>query len=225
MRPVVLFGHDSVLLVEKGGLAAPFAQTLKRSVDIFASLTGLALALPLGAMAAAAIRRDGGPVFYSQTRIGKNGSDIRVWKFRSMAIDSAERLAKLLDSDPEARASWECDRKLKDDPRITPVGRFLRKSAIDEIPQLWNVLKGDMSLVGPRPVMSDEIERYGDAARFYLDVRPGLTGLWQVSGRNDVSYARRVELDAWYVRNWSLWIDTVVVLKTFPALLLRRGAY
>jgi undecaprenyl-phosphate galactose phosphotransferase len=225
MRPVVLFGHDSVLLVERNGLAAPLAQAIKRAVDVVASILGLAVVSPVIAAAALAVKRDGGPAFYSQIRIGSNGRPIRIWKLRSMATDSDERLEHLLKAKPELRESWERDRKLKDDPRITWIGGFLRKSAIDELPQLLNVLIGDMSLVGPRPILRDEVTRYGDSARFYLGVRPGMTGLWQVSGRNDISYERRIELDAWYVRNWSLWVDTVVVLKTIPALICRCGAY
>jgi lipopolysaccharide/colanic/teichoic acid biosynthesis glycosyltransferase len=140
-------------------------------------------------------------------------------------VDADVRLQRLLDTDPAARLEWDRERKLRRDPRITRVGRFLRKSALDELPQLWNVFKGDMSLVGPRPVVEAELERYGDEADAYLMVRPGITGLWQVAGRNDVDYGRRVALDAWYVRHWSLWNDLVVLFMTLPALLSRRGAY
>ena len=142
-----------------------------------------------------------------------------------MTVDAEARLQRLLEEDPAARDEWGRERKLRRDPRITGLGRILRRTAIDEIPQLWNVLKGDMSLVGPRPVVEAELERYGDEADAYLLVRPGITGLWQVAGRNDVDYGRRVALDAWYVRHWSFWNDLVVLFMTIPALLSRRGAY
>ncbi len=225
MRPLVLFGHDAVLLVERRGLDNPIARILKRLVDIVCSLMALLVLGPIAAAFSLVVALDGGNPFYAQTRIGRRGRMIRVWKIRSMVIDADVRLAALLESDPVAREEWARDRKLKRDPRITRVGRFMRTSAVDEIPQLWNVLAGEMSLVGPRPVVAAELERYGDAARIYLGVNPGLTGLWQVSGRNDTTYERRIELDAWYVRNWSLWIDAVVLMKTIPALLVRRGAY
>ena len=225
MRPLVLFGHDAVLLMERRGLSNPLARASKRIVDIVAAAVGLCVVTPVLLVAGLAVKRDGGPVFYRQARVGRKGRKIFVWKLRSMVVDADRRLAQLLEGDAEARAEWDLTRKLKNDPRVTPVGKFLRKSAIDELPQLWNVLKGDMSLVGPRPVLDAEMEHYGDDAHVYMGVRPGVTGLWQVSGRNDLSYGRRIELDSWYVRNWSLWIDLVVVLKTVPALLTSRGAY
>jgi lipopolysaccharide/colanic/teichoic acid biosynthesis glycosyltransferase len=128
-------------------------------------------------------------------------------------------------ADPARRQEWTEEHKLKDDPRITPIGKFLRETSLDELPQLVNVLRGDMSLVGPRPVVPDELERYGDDRAFYLQVRPGITGLWQISGRNDLDYASRVSLDVWYVRNWSLWYDLAILIKTVPIVLFRRGAY
>lgn len=225
MRPLVLFGHDAVLLVERRGLDNPVARVIKRLVDVMCSMLGLIVLGPVAVSFAMLVALDGGNPFYAQTRVGRRGRMIRVWKIRSMVLDADQRLASLLASDPQARDEWARDRKLKQDPRTTRIGRFMRTSAIDEIPQLWNVLAGEMSLVGPRPVVAAELERYGDAARIYLGVHPGLTGLWQVSGRNDTTYDRRIELDAWYVRNWSLWIDAVVLMKTLPALMVRRGAY
>jgi len=143
-----------------------------------------------------------------------------------MYVDAEERLKEILKRDPEARKQWEEYRKLKNDPRITPVGKFLRKTSLDELPQIFNVLKGDMSLVGPRPVTREEIEQhYKDKAEFYFKVLPGITGLWQVSGRNDLSYEERVSLDAWYVRNWNLWLDMVILLKTLKVLIKKEGAY
>ncbi|EUM45236.1 undecaprenyl-phosphate galactose phosphotransferase [Enterobacter sp. MGH 37] len=142
-----------------------------------------------------------------------------------MNINSKEILARLLENDPEARAEWEKDFKLKNDPRITPIGHFIRKTSLDELPQLFNVLKGEMSLVGPRPVIHEELVRYADDVDYYLMVKPGMTGLWQVSGRNDVDYTTRVYFDSWYVKNWSLWNDIVILFKTVSVVLFRKGAY
>jgi undecaprenyl-phosphate galactose phosphotransferase len=130
-----------------------------------------------------------------------------------------------LEVDPRARAEWERDFKLKDDPRITPIGDFLRRTSLDELPQLWNVLKGEMSLVGPRPIIEEEVERYGDQVGYYLETRPGITGLWQISGRNNIGYDDRVALDSWYVRNWSIWYDLVILVKTIAVVLRGKGAY
>jgi len=142
-----------------------------------------------------------------------------------MRPDAEQVLKELLRRDPEARAQWERDFKLKNDPRITRIGAFLRKTSLDEIPQLWNVVKGDMSLVGPRPIVTDEVERYGDKARYLFKVPPGITGLWQVSGRNDIDYEERVLLDEYYAKNWSLWLDIEVIIRTFGAVLKKQGAY
>jgi len=147
------------------------------------------------------------------------------YKFRSMVLNSQEVLQQLLDSDPEARAEWERDFKLKNDPRITPVGRFIRKTSLDELPQLFNVLRGQMSLVGPRPIISEELIRYDENVDYYLMAKPGMTGLWQVSGRNDVDYDTRVYFDSWYVKNWSLWNDIAILFKTVKVVLHRDGAY
>ncbi len=142
-----------------------------------------------------------------------------------MVMNSQEVLQKLLDSDPAAREEWERDFKLKNDPRITPVGRFIRKTSLDELPQLFNVLKGQMSLVGPRPIISEELPRYDENVDYYLMAKPGMTGLWQVSGRNDVDYDTRVYFDSWYVKNWSLWNDIAILFKTVKVVLHRDGAY
>jgi undecaprenyl-phosphate galactose phosphotransferase len=146
-------------------------------------------------------------------------------KFRTMVPDAAGVLKQLLDTNPGARAEWGRDFKLKDDPRITSIGAFLRRTSLDELPQLWNVLKGEMSLVGPRPIIEVELERYGEEVGYYLETRPGITGLWQISGRNNTSYDDRVALDCWYVRNWSLWYDLVILVKTVRVVLWREGAY
>lgn len=142
-----------------------------------------------------------------------------------MCVDAKEKLAELLANDPAAREEWERDFKLKNDPRITKSGAFLRKTSLDELPQIFNVLKGEMSLVGPRPIIQEELERYGEYVGDYLMVKPGITGMWQVSGRSDIEYHERVLLDSWYVRNWSVWIDIVMLFKTFAVVAMRKGAY
>jgi lipopolysaccharide/colanic/teichoic acid biosynthesis glycosyltransferase len=168
---------------------------------------------------------DGGPVLFAHRRIGRDGRTFRCLKFRSMAVDAEARLERLLATDAAARREWQADHKLRSDPRITPVGGFLRKTSLDELPQLFNVLRGEMSLVGPRPVVQDEARRYGRRFAHYCAVRPGITGLWQVSGRNDVSYGRRVALDVLYTRHKSLRLDLSILLRTVPAVLLRSGSY
>lgn len=165
-----------------------------------------------------------GPVFYRQERLGKCGRSIRVWKFRSMYADADERLKAILVSDPAKRAEWEANFKLSDDPRVTPLGRFLRKTSIDEFPQLFNVFAGDMALVGPRPIVEKEVAYYGDAYETFSSVKPGITGLWQASGRSDTDYARRVALDVQYVLNWSPWMDIWILFRTVGAVLFMRGA-
>lgn len=162
---------------------------------------------------------------FSHERVGLGGTTFFCLKFRSMYEDSDTRLETLLAGDPSARQEWSEHYKLKEDPRITPLGHFLRESSIDELPQLVNVLRGDMSLVGPRPVIVEELEKYGDAKEAYLSVRPGLTGLWQVSGRNDLDYETRVALDTKYVETWSFKADVIILLKTIRVVIERRGAY
>jgi undecaprenyl-phosphate galactose phosphotransferase len=142
-----------------------------------------------------------------------------------MVPDARERLAALLESDPQARMQWDRDFKLRNDPRVTRVGKFLRKTSLDELPQIWNVLRGEMSFIGPRPIVPEEVERYGDKARYLFRVTPGITGLWQVSGRNDIDYSERVLLDEYYAKNWSLWLDIEILLRTVGAVFKRNGAY
>ena len=168
----------------------------------------------------------GSPAIYSHRRVGRGGKEFNCLKFRSMLVNSAEVLDQHLKENPEAKAEWERDFKLRDDPRITKFGRIIRKTSLDELPQFWNVLRGEMSLVGPRPVIAQELERYyGGAAIFYSSVRPGITGPWQVGGRNDLGYDERVRLDVGYARNWSLVGDLLIVAKTFAAVITRRGSY
>jgi Undecaprenyl-phosphate galactose phosphotransferase WbaP len=225
MRSQHFFGHDIVLLKPKTPLKGWADRFAKRTLDIVGALFGLiVLSIPL-LFIAKKVRQDGGPFLYNQMRVGQHGKMFKCWKIRSMVVDSQRILQDLLASDPVARAEWEKDFKLKNDPRITKIGHFIRKTSIDELPQLWNVLCGDMSLVGPRPIVDAEKPYYGDTLNAYTSVRPGLTGLWQVSGRNDTSYAYRVYLDRWYVANWSFWTDIVIILKTVGILVNRKGAY
>ncbi|SDB43991.1 sugar transferase [Belnapia rosea] len=207
--------------------AAPRLQPgLKRALDIAGAGALLLLGAPVFLLLALLVRADGGPAFYAHERVGRGGRRFGCLKFRSMVVDSATRLEALLASDPAARAEWEATRKLRHDPRITWIGRLLRATSLDELPQLINVLRGDMSLVGPRPVVAAELAaHYGAAAEHYLAVRPGITGLWQVSGRSDTSYAQRVALDVRYATNPSLLEDVRILLRTPAAVLLRRGAY
>lgn len=181
---------------------------------------------PILALIAIAIKLcDGGPVLFTHQRIGFAGQPFGCLKFRTMCVDAEVRLAEHLIANPLAAAEWKATQKLKADPRLTAIGGALRRSSIDELPQLINVLRGEMSLVGPRPVVDDEIARYGRDVLYYLSSRPGLTGAWQTSGRNDVSYAERVQMDADYYRTWSLGRDVVIMLRTIPALFSQRGSY
>lgn len=225
MEMLHFFKHDVMLLRIQNNLARKIPKRIKRGFDlIVASLMLLGLS-PLLLFLAAAVRRAGPGVFFGHTRLGQNGKPFKCYKFRTMVPNAQAVLNKLLESDPEARAEWMRDFKLKNDPRVTRVGRFLRKSSLDELPQLWNVLRGEMSLVGPRPVIKEELERYENKKDFFLEAKPGITGLWQVSGRNDVTYEERVQLDAWYARNWHLWYDIVILLKTVRVVLGKKGAY
>jgi Undecaprenyl-phosphate galactose phosphotransferase WbaP len=198
----------------------------KRALDFIGAGVGLVLLAPFFLIVALMVRADGGPAFFAHQRVGRGGKLFGCLKFRSMVIDSQARLEALLASDPAARAEWEATRKLKNDPRITRIGRFLRSTSLDELPQLINVLRGEMSLVGPRPVQEAEIDRYyGASAAHYMAVRPGITGLWQVSGRSETSYESRVALDVAYVSRPSLLADISILLRTPVAVLSRRGAH
>ena len=219
------FSHEVLLIHLRNNLSKPIYKAAKRLFDLIVSMILLSLLSPLFAWLAYKVSRDGGKAFYGHERVGQDGKFFNCYKFRSMVVNSQEVLQALLASDPVARAEWEKDFKLKDDPRITPIGALLRKTSLDELPQLWNVLKGEMSLVGPRPVVHAELERYESDVSYYLLVRPGMTGLWQVSGRNDVDYATRVYLDSWYVKNWSLWSDIAILFKTVKVVVGRSGAY
>lgn len=220
-----IFSHEVMLLRIQNNLAKRSSRFLKRTFDIIFSISILLVASPLMLFLWFKVTRDGGPAIYGHQRVGRHGKLFPCYKFRSMVLDSDRVLKNLLDTNPEARAEWEKDFKLKNDPRITSVGRFIRKTSLDELPQLFNVLKGEMSLVGPRPIISDELERYYDDVDYYLMAKPGMTGLWQVSGRNDVDYDTRVYFDSWYVKNWTLWNDIAILFKTVKVVLHRDGAY
>ena len=180
---------------------------------------------PMMVLAALLTAQDGGPVLFGHTRIGRNGSKFRCWKFRSMTVDAAERLEAHLRHNPAARREWERDHKLRDDPRVTRWGAFMRKSSVDELPQLFNVLRGEMNLVGPRPIVEAEVRRYGRYIAHYSAVPPGITGLWQVSGRNDTTYRRRVAIDTVYRRTRCLRLDVWILLMTVSVVLTRKGSY
>lgn len=197
-----------------------------RLLDLIGGIFALVFLFPAFLAIAIAVKlQDGGPILFKHTRIGLNGREFKCLKFRSMHVRSEEILHKLLASDAEAAAEWEADHKLRNDPRITPVGKFLRKTSLDEFPQLVNVLRGEMSLVGPRPIIRAEISKYGRSFHKYAAVLPGITGLWQVMGRNDVTYRRRVALDRLFVRRKSVRLYVAILLLTFPAVLGQSGSY
>ena len=207
MVPQYFFNHDVMLLTHNHGLNQRMPRFIKRAFDIAISATALALLSPLLLIVACIVKSDGGPALFGHRRLGLHGAAFSCLKFRSMTVHSKEALNKYLAENAEARMEWQRNHKLRNDPRVTPIGKILRRTSIDELPQLLNVLRGDMSLVGPRPIIVAETEKYSSDISHYYRVRPGITGLWQVSGRNDVSYADRVSMDSWYVRNWSLWHD------------------
>jgi len=201
-------------------------RVLKRAMDLLLVLAATPVLVPLLLLIAAAVRISSpGPVFFSHRRIRGHGVFFTMWKFRTMCVNSAEVLENYLNDNPEARAEWHKTHKLKHDPRVTGVGAFLRKTSLDELPQLWNVFNGSMSLVGPRPIVAAEVERYGDCFAAYCMVKPGITGLWQVSGRSRTSYEVRVFLDKQYVHEWTLGRDVTILLKTFVSVVNQDGAY
>jgi lipopolysaccharide/colanic/teichoic acid biosynthesis glycosyltransferase len=197
-----------------------------RVAHVSLALMLLIVFLPVMLIVALAVAlHDGGPAIFAHRRIGRNGRSFNCLKFRSMAVDAETRLEELLARDPDACAEWERDHKLRDDPRVTRLGDFLRRSSLDELPQLWNVVRGDMNLVGPRPIVEAERPKYGHRFEAYCAVRPGLTGLWQVKGRNDTSYRARVAMDTLYARRRSLTLDAYILVMTVPAVLSSRGSY
>jgi len=201
-------------------------EVLTEAMNIVVALVALVFLAPVMLGVALAIfAQDGAPIIFAHRRIGRDGRYFHCLKFRSMAVDAEQRLAALLASDPVARAEWEKDHKLRNDPRVTKLGAFLRKTSLDELPQLFNVLKGEMSLVGPRPIVDAEVAKYGRRFKEYCAVKPGITGLWQVSGRNDVSYRARVAMDCVYAQKRNVVMDGFIIAATVPAVLARRGSY
>jgi Undecaprenyl-phosphate galactose phosphotransferase WbaP len=198
---------------------------IKRAIDLLVALFIGPLVLPLIAAIAVLIKLGSpGPVIYRQERVGRHGRRFMVCKFRTMVCDGNSVLDAYLAANPKAREEWDRDHKLQHDPRVTRIGRFLRKSSLDELPQLWNVIRGEMSIVGPRPILASEIVDFGSSFEAFCGVLPGITGLWQVSGRNQTTYAEHVELDRYYARNWSLWLDLWILVLTTKVVMFRKGA-
>lgn len=222
-----LMEEGIILLKVRNNLARRYNRWIKRIFDIIVSLFLLPFVLVFGVIVGILIYIDspGGSPIFSHKRVGRNGKEFYCYKFRTMVCNAQTHLEKYLAAHPEAKAEWDKEFKLKDDPRITRIGAFLRKTSLDELPQLFNVLKGEMSLVGPRPIVKAEIPKYGRFIQDFYLVPPGITGVWQVSGRSDTTYEKRVSMDSWYVRNWSVWIDIVYLVKTVKVVLDRKGAY
>ncbi|OGO62024.1 MAG: hypothetical protein A2032_03835 [Chloroflexi bacterium RBG_19FT_COMBO_49_13] len=207
-------------------LISSFDQAIKRTIDVFLVIAASPILTALFLIVSILIHLDSkGPVIFRQKRVGKNGKEFTIFKFRTMVMKADKALNQCLEAHDSLKKEWDLAHKLKYDPRITHVGKFLRRFSLDELPQIFNVLKGDMSLVGPRPIVSEEIQLYKNDYQFYARVKPGLTGLWQVSGRNDTTYEKRVALDVFYVRNWSIWIDIFILAKTVITVLIGKGAY
>jgi Undecaprenyl-phosphate galactose phosphotransferase WbaP len=225
MVPQYFFNHDVMLLTHNHGLNQRMPRAMKRAFDLVLATGAIVALSPLLLIVSALVKLDGGAVFFGHKRLGQNGKAFECLKFRTMIVKSDDSLKKYLEKNIDAQKEWLRDHKLRDDPRVTRLGKILRALSIDELPQLLNVLRGDMSIVGPRPIIVAETKKYDSDISHYYRVRPGITGLWQVSGRNDVTYAERVSMDSWYVRNWSLWHDIAIICKTIPAVLRRRGAY
>jgi undecaprenyl-phosphate galactose phosphotransferase len=220
-----MFGHQTLLLSFRGGCSRPAAQLVKACIDIPVAAAMLLFLSPLLLVIAAVSCLDGGPILFAHRRVGAGGRPFACLKFRTMRTDGDRILDAALASSPALAAEWAATRKLAGDPRVTRVGRFLRRTSLDELPQLINVLRLERSLVGPRPIVEGEVVFYGENIALYYATRPGITGLWQVSGRSNTTYARRVELDVWYVNNWTVWQDITLLLKTIPAVLGRQGAW
>ncbi len=228
MEPHYFFGNDVMILHRRDKMQMPFSRFCKRALDIFITFWALAPLLLITTIVwiAKKLEKSKTPIFYGGERLGVGGRNFKCWKFCTMRADGDEILEKLLAGDEKIRQEWNTFHKLKKDPRIdSKISAFLRKSSLDELPQLWNVFVGDMSLVGPRPLLESEVPDYGKDIKSYISVRPGITGLWQVSGRNETTFKHRVYWDGWYVRNWSLWHDIVILFKTFRVFVAGEGAY
>ncbi len=217
---------DGDLRLGSANIPQPVGLASKRVIDIVLALSGIVLLAPLFIICLVATYISSpGPVLFRHRRVGFRGKYFGCLKFRTMVPDAPKRLSDLLESDPAAAAEWSANHKLKHDPRITAIGAILRKSSLDELPQLFNVLKGDMSIVGPRPITDEELFRYSGAKNAYLACRPGITGLWQVSGRSTTTYSKRIACDTFYTRNWSMTLDAKIIIVTIPALLVSDGAF
>ena len=226
VEPQVLFSEEVLLLRLKNNLARRRNRIIKRSFDIIVTIVGGLLISPVLLIVTIMVAVENhGHVIFAHKRVGKNGILFPCYKFQSMVPNAQEKLKAYLAQNPSARKEWEETFKLTNDPRITKLGAFLRKTSLDELPQLWNVIKGDMSLVGPRPIVQEEIDKYDKNFREYSMVLPGITGMWQASGRSDTTYEERVAMDTWYVRNWSIWIDIMYLFKTIKAVFVGKGAY
>ena len=207
-------------------LFSDLEQAIKRVIDVCLVLLALPILIILLIILAILIRINSpGPIVYTQKRIGKNGKEFTIWKFRTMAVNAEQILTEYIQKHPSIQIEWNDTQKIKNDPRVTAVGKILRRLSLDELPQFINILHGEMSLVGPRPIVQEEIPLYGNKYHLYTKVKPGLTGLWQVSGRNDLAYEERVNLDEYYVRNWSVWMDIYILASTVKAVLMGKGAY
>lgn len=199
---------------------------MKRFIDLLILFLSSFIVVPLVLLVSIIIKLTSkGPVFYGHVRVGQNGKSFKCWKFRSMIVDADKQLEKILKENPAMREEWEKDRKFTNDPRVTPIGKFLRRTSIDEIPQLFNILIGEMSFVGPRPVTAPELVKYGKMADYVLSVKPGLSGMWQISGRSDTIYEERITLDTYYIQNWSVWLDIWIIIRTIWVVLKGKGAY
>ena len=226
-EPLYLFQDRTIILKINNNLYNPVSRFFKRALDIFLTVLALPVVLVISCVIGMLIKLESkGPILFAHDRVGRGGKRIKVLKFRTMYEDAQDRLEALIRENPAIREEWLQNFKLKNDPRITGLGHFLRKTSLDELPQFFNVLFGDMSLVGPRPVIEEELRAYyADKKGAYLAVCPGISGLWQISGRNDVDYQNRVFLDEWYVTNWTVWLDVEILIKTIAVVLKRDGAY
>ena len=222
----LLFSEKILLLNLRNNLSRPYNRVIKRVFDLTLTITGGLMISPILLLIALAVAIDNrGHVIFAHRRVGAAGKKFPCYKFQTMIPDAEAKLKEYLAANPEAKREWEETFKLTNDPRVTKLGNFLRRTSLDELPQLWNVLRGEMSLVGPRPIVQAEVSRYGKNIREYYMVLPGITGMWQVSGRSDTTYPERVAMDTWYVRNWSVWIDIMYLFKTVKAVFYRKGAY
>jgi len=217
------FAFDIQPIVSDTSTQSIYAHAGKRLLDLILALLILPVVAPMIAALALLVMRDGGKPFFGHVRIGQDGKPFKCYKIRSMVPNAEAQLAAYLDANPEEKKIWMSEFKLKNDPRVTAIGDFIRKASLDELPQIWNVLCGQMSFVGPRPVPRVELEQYGQYVVFYQAVRPGITGLWQVSGRNDVSYDERIDMDREYVFSLSLWSDIKILCRTVPAIMNKTG--